>query len=42
MYILEKIVEEMAEKISNASANKSIKPTIVFCGCNPQVKKRYA
>ena len=39
MTILEKIAEEMAEKISKASVNKELKPTILFCGCNPQVKK---
>jgi len=39
MSTLEKIAEAMAEKISNASVNKAIKPTILFCGCNPQVKK---
>ena len=36
---LEKIAEDIAEKISNSLVNKSIKPTILFCGCNPQVKK---
>jgi len=39
MSILEKIAEEIAAKISNASANKAFKPTILFCGCNTQVKK---
>tara|TARA_Y100000589_G_scaffold148876_1_gene142222 strand:+ start:1261 stop:1476 length:216 start_codon:yes stop_codon:yes gene_type:complete len=39
MFILEKIAEEMAKRISNASFNKGIKPTILFYGCNPQVKK---
>tara|TARA_B100000212_G_scaffold229814_1_gene174591 strand:+ start:268 stop:567 length:300 start_codon:yes stop_codon:yes gene_type:complete len=36
---LEKITNEIAEKISKASINKSTKPTILFCGCNTQVKK---
>tara|TARA_B100000575_G_scaffold205182_1_gene166624 strand:+ start:85 stop:384 length:300 start_codon:yes stop_codon:yes gene_type:complete len=39
MNSLEKITNEIAEKISKASINKTIKPTILFCGCNPQVKK---
>ena len=39
MNSLEKIANEIAEKISKASINKTLKPTIVFCGCNPQVKK---
>ena len=39
MSILEEIAEQMAEKISISSINKSLKPTILFCGCNPQVKK---
>ena len=39
MNILEKIAEEIAEKISNASLDKAIKPTVLFCGCNPEVKK---
>ena len=39
MNILEKITIEIGEKISKASLNKTTKPTILFCGCNPQVKK---
>ena len=39
MSILEKIAEEIAAKISKASVNKALKPTILFCGCNTQVKK---
>ena len=39
MNILENITIEIAEKISKASLNKTTKPTILFCGCNPQVKK---
>ena len=39
MSILEKITIEIAEKISKASLNNTAKPTILFCGCNPQVKK---
>ena len=39
MNILENITIEIAEKISKALLNKTTKPTILFCGCNPQVKK---
>ena len=39
MNILEKITIEIEEKISKASLNKTTKPTILFCGCNSQVKK---
>ena len=39
MNILENITTEIAEKISKAFINKTTKPTILFCGCNPQVKK---
>ena len=39
MNILKKITIEITEKISKAKINKTSKPTILFCGCNPQVKK---
>ena len=40
MNLLEKITTEIAEKILKASKNKfTTNPTILFCGCNPQVKK---
>ena len=39
MNSLENITNMIAEKISKASINKNIKPTILFCGCNPQIKK---
>ena len=39
MNILEKITDEITEKISKASINNTIKPTILFCGCNPELKK---
>tara|TARA_B100000900_G_scaffold387030_1_gene377941 strand:+ start:70 stop:357 length:288 start_codon:yes stop_codon:yes gene_type:complete len=39
MNILEKIAEEIEEKIEQASKGKAIRPSVVFCGCNPQVKK---
>ena len=39
MNILQNITTEIAEKISKALINKTTKPTILFCGCNPQVKK---
>jgi len=37
--ILERIAEEIEEKIVKASAGKMIRPSVLFCGCNPQVKK---
>tara|TARA_Y100000589_G_scaffold281519_1_gene278501 strand:+ start:61 stop:348 length:288 start_codon:yes stop_codon:yes gene_type:complete len=39
MNILEKIAEEIDKKIEKASAGKIIRPSILFCGCNHQVKK---
>ena len=39
MTILEKIAEEIEEKIEKSSAGKIIRPSVLFCGCNPQVKK---
>ena len=39
MNILERIAGEIEEKIKKASEGRSIKPSVVFCGCNPQVKK---
>ena len=39
MTILERIAEEIEEKIEKASVDKIIRPSILFCGCNPEVKK---
>ena len=39
MTILERIAEEIGEKIKKASKDKTIRPSVLFCGCNPQVKK---
>ena len=39
MTILERIAEEIEEKIEKASAGEIIRPSVLFCGCNPQVKK---
>ena len=39
MTILERIAEEIEEKIEKASEGKISKPSVLFCGCNPQVKK---
>ena len=39
MTFLERIAEEIEEKIEIASAGKTIRPSVLFCGCNPQVKK---
>ena len=39
MTILEKIAEEIEEKIEKSSVGKNIRPSVLFCGCNPEVKK---
>ena len=39
MLILEKITKEIAKKVSKASIDQTTKPTILFCGCNSQLKK---
>ena len=39
MTILERIAEEIKEKIKKASVGKIFRPSVLFCGCNPQVKK---
>ncbi len=39
MTILESIAEEIKEKIEKASAGKIIRPSVLFCGCNQQLKK---
>ena len=39
MIIIERIAEELEENIEKALAGKIIRPSILFCGCNPQVKK---
>ena len=37
--MIERIAEEIEEKIEKASAGKIIRPSVLFCGCNPQLKK---
>tara|TARA_Y100001978_G_C23618567_1_gene397259 strand:- start:423 stop:710 length:288 start_codon:yes stop_codon:yes gene_type:complete len=37
--ILEKIAELIKEKIESASEAQTIGPSILFCGCNHQIKK---
>ena len=39
MTILERIAEEIKEKIKKASMGKTIRPSVLFCGCNPHIKK---
>ena len=39
MTILEEIAKEIEEKIKKASMGKTIRPSVLFCGCNPQIKK---
>ena len=39
MTILERIAKELEEKIEKASVYKITRPSVLFCGCNPQLKK---
>ena len=39
MTFLKRIAEEIEEKIEKASSGKNVRPSILFCGCSPQVKK---
>ena len=39
MKILEKIAKELEVAIAKSATCRAIKPTVLFCGCNPQVKK---
>jgi len=39
MTTIERITEEIEEKIKQASMGKIIRPSVVFCGCNPQLKR---
>jgi len=39
MTTLERIAEEIEEKIEKASAGKIIRPSVLICGSNPQLKK---
>ena len=39
MTILQDIAEDIEGKIEQASAGKIIRPSVLFCGCHPQLKK---
>ena len=39
MTFLERIAEEIEKKIEKALAGEIIRPSILFCSCNPQLKK---
>ena len=39
MNIIKSIAEDIEGNIEQASAGKIIIPTVLFCGCNPQLKK---
>ena len=39
MTILQSIAEDIEGKIEQASVGKIIRPSVLFCGCNPQLKK---
>ena len=39
MNFIDDLAEKLELRIKNSSIGKDIKPTILFCGCNTQVKK---
>ena len=39
MKVLDNIAADLEQRISNASVGNSSRPTIVFCGCDPRLKK---
>ncbi len=36
---IKSFIEELEEKIKKATIGKSNQPSVLFCGCNPQLKK---
>ncbi len=36
---MEDIIKDIQKKITKAEIDAGLKPTILFCGCSPQVKK---
>ena len=39
MKVLENIAADLAQRIADASIGNTSKPTILFCGCDPRLKK---
>ena len=39
MKVLENIAADLEQRIADASIGNASRPTILFCGCDPQLKK---
>ena len=39
MNVLENIASDLEQRIADASIGNTNRPTILFCGCDPQLKK---
>tara|TARA_Y100000766_G_scaffold145519_1_gene125047 strand:- start:268 stop:561 length:294 start_codon:yes stop_codon:yes gene_type:complete len=39
MKLIENIAADLEQRITDASIGNSSRPTILFCGCDPQLKK---
>jgi len=39
MKVLENIVADLEQRIADASIGNTNRPTILFCGCDPRLKK---
>ena len=39
MKVLENIASDLEQRINDAFINNSCRPTILFCGCDPRLKK---
>tara|TARA_Y100000589_G_scaffold297864_1_gene305921 strand:- start:342 stop:650 length:309 start_codon:yes stop_codon:yes gene_type:complete len=39
MTTIKNFIDELEDKIKKASIGRGIKPSVLFCGCNPQLKK---
>ena len=42
MKVLENIALDLEQRIADASVGNTSRPSILFCGCDPRLKKRYA
>ena len=42
MKVLENIAADLEQRIADASIGNTNRPTILFCGCDPRLKKNYA
>ncbi len=39
MKVLQNIVADLEQRIADASIGNTSRPTILFCGCDPRLKK---